>query len=249
MSDLERRVVFVAGGAGVIGAATCRAMAAEGARVVVHCRSRIDHARVLAASLPTPAIAVSADLTNPEELAAALAEAVAALGPIDVVVDAAHPGQEVAAVADLTPGILREQFSGALGFQALCAGVVPAMRDGAWGRIVYVSGALMARPAPGFGAYGAAKSAATTLARYLALEEGRHGITVNVVAPGRVVDPTDETPLDVEHAELAARLLERMALPGFPSPDDVARAIVALTAQGAVTGQTVWVTGGEPIAA
>ena len=121
-------------------------------------------------------------------------------------------------VAYIDAPLLREQLGAVELHAALCARAIPAMRAAGWGRIVYVSGALMARPARGFGAYGAAKAAATVLTRYVALEEGESGITANIVAPGRVVDPSDDEPTG-ERAELA-RLSARAPRPrGVPDAD------------------------------
>ena len=146
--------------------------------------------------------------------------------------DRAHLSGQLAAVGD---------------YAALCRRAVPAMRAQRWGRIVYVAGALISRPHPGLGAYGAAKAAAAVLTRYLALEEGREGITANIVAPGRVYDPADE--LDELHRDLSAQLLERTALGRFPTASEVAGAIGLLITSPQLTGQTLWVTGGEPIIA
>jgi NAD(P)-dependent dehydrogenase (short-subunit alcohol dehydrogenase family) len=168
-----------------------------------------------------------------------------------VLVNAAHPaGGQAAPVGDLDPAELERQLGGVRAHHLLCRAALPAMRAAGFGRIVLISGALMARPAAGMGAYGAAKAAATALTRFLALEEGRHGITANIVAPGRVAEAGEPEPEDPALRALSARLRERMALSRFPSADDVAGTVVALTLPSfsPVTGQVVWVTGGEPIA-
>jgi NAD(P)-dependent dehydrogenase (short-subunit alcohol dehydrogenase family) len=223
---------------------------AAGASVAVHCQNNIAAARELADSLPGVSVAVAADLTDPAALNEAVGTVEAKLGPVGVVVNAAHarlPG--ACPVSELDLILLQEQLAGVLGHAALCRRVVPGMRAAGSGRIIYVSGALAARPAAGFGAYGAAKSAATTLTKYLALEEGRFGITANVVAPGRVVDEAGTAEMDPERNDLAEKLRGQLALNGFPSPQDVADVIAMFAgpASDAVTGQVVWVTGGEPI--
>jgi NAD(P)-dependent dehydrogenase (short-subunit alcohol dehydrogenase family) len=166
-----------------------------------------------------------------------------------VLVNASHASMPPTRFVDLTDDQLSSQLDSVRGHAFLCRRALPGMRERGWGRIVYVSGALMSRPAPGFSAYGAAKSAATTLTRYIALENGDAGITANIVAPGRVIDPEDDTPLTPPMQALAERLLERMAL-DFPDADDVAGVVETLVGprSGPITGQTLWVTGGEPIA-
>jgi NAD(P)-dependent dehydrogenase (short-subunit alcohol dehydrogenase family) len=248
---LTGRVAFVAGATGAIGRVVASELAALGATVVLHCRSDRKGAEALAAALPGRHPVVQADLDDPSALEAAFAEGEALAGPVTVLVNTAHVSRDPLPVAELTPALLDAEFAAVKVHAALIARVVPGMRDAGWGRVVYISGALMSRPYPGFGLYGAAKSAATTLTRYLSLEEGRNGITANVVAPGRVVDPDDEAELDSTRQALSDRLLERTALGAFPSPLDVARVVSMLVGvgSGAITGQTVWVTGGEPIGA
>jgi NAD(P)-dependent dehydrogenase (short-subunit alcohol dehydrogenase family) len=196
-------------------------------------------------------VALGADATDAAEVDTLYAAAQDALGgPVTVLVNAADPGDTTAArVAELAPAQLDRHLAGVRAHHLLCARGIPAMREEGFGRIVFVSGALMARPAPGLGAFGAAKAAASTLTRYVALEEGRHGITANVVAPGRIVAPDEPEPSAPHLRALAARLLERMALERFPTYAEVAGAIVALAlpSLSPVTGQTLWVTGGEPI--
>ena len=69
------------------------------------------------------------------------------------------------------------------------------------------------------------------------------------MAPGRVLDPESASEPSASAAALGQELARRLALPTFPSPDDVAAAVRLLVASPALTGQTLWVTGGEPIAA
>ena len=250
-APLAGRVAFVAGATGTLGREICRALAALGASIAVHCRGDRPGAEGLAAALPGRLVVVQADLADPAALAGAFATVEAALGPVTVLVNTTHEAHGIVPVAELTRDMLDSQFASVTVHAALCGRAVPGMRAAGWGRVVYVSGALMTRPYPGFGAYGAAKAAATTLTRYLSLDEGRNGITANVVAPGRVVDPDDEDDLDEARQALSDRLLERTALGAFPTPAEVAQVVAMLVGpgSGALSGQTMWVTGGEPIGA
>lgn len=255
---LAGRTALVVGGTGVIGARVCARLAALGATLLVHCRSSIaDAERIIAADPAAGGTAsggsaghriVQADLEDAEGLAD-LAEAVETAGGVDILINAVHLGSGTSEVVAFDSAQLRTHLESVVLHAALSGMVVPGMRVRGAGRIVYISGALMTRPAPGMGGYGAAKAAASTLTRYLALEEGRAGITANIVAPGRVVDPDAPRELDPEWARLADALVARTALGRFPTPDDVAHAVVGLTLPSAsgITGQTVWVTGGEPI--
>lgn len=245
--ELAGKVALVTGASGSIGRAVCRSLAAAGARLVMQYRTNpagLDPGLTGAAHLP-----VMADFTT-AHWREAIGTALHAAGGADILVNVAHPASGGARVGDLDPALLRAHFSAVVLHTELAALVLPAMRARHWGRVVYVAGALMARPYAGMGAFGAAKAAGSVLTRYLALEEGGNGITANIVAPGRVVDPAKPAPpLDARWQALSDRLLERAALGAFPSPDDVAEAVRALVLPraGATTGQTIWVTGGEPI--
>ncbi len=250
--DLTGRVALVTGASGLIGRAVCRSLASAGARLVMQYRSNASGLDdLLAARGPDDAghLTVRADFATPQ-WNDTIANALDRVGGADILVNVAHPASGGAKVGDLDPTVLRAHFSAVVLHAELAALVLPAMREKRWGRIVYVAGALMARPFAGMGAYGAAKAAGAVLTRYLAIEEGREGITANIVAPGRVVDPDAVAPpLDAQWQALSDRLLERAALGTFASPTDVAEAVhsLVLPRASALTGQTIWITGGEPI--
>jgi NAD(P)-dependent dehydrogenase (short-subunit alcohol dehydrogenase family) len=244
---LTGRTALVVGGAGALGRAVCADLARRGANVAVGYRSNESQARSIAAGIEGAAIAVPIDIDSDESIDEAYAEIEDRLGRVGVLVNTAHPDMAPRALAELGRSDLTLQLNAAAGHVAVCRRALPGMREAHFGRIVYVSGALMSRPAPGFGAYGAAKAAATAATRYLALEEGRAGITANIVAPGRIIDSEDD--LDAERDELSRVLLARTALGAFPTLAEVARTIGWLGTSSELTGQTLWVTGGEPILA
>jgi NAD(P)-dependent dehydrogenase (short-subunit alcohol dehydrogenase family) len=244
-TPLRGRVAFVVGGSGRLGSAICRDLAARGARVAVGYRGSREAAHQVAEEVG--GVAVRIDTDDDRAISDAFATAQDELGVVTIVVDTAHVESDPRAIADQDRDFLGAHLRAVQGFAAVARRALPPMREQHWGRIVYVSGALMSRPHAGFGAYGAAKAAATTLTRYLALEEGRAGITANVVAPGRVADPADD--LDGARRELSDLLLSRTALGAFPTAADVAATVGTLVCSPQLTGQTVWVTGGEPIIA
>lgn len=244
-APLAGRTVLVVGGAGRLGAAICRDLRARGGFVIVGYRASRDAADRLASDIDGATVRI--DTADDASIEEAFATIEAAHGTVGVLVDTAHVESAPRRVADQDRAFLAAHLGVVQGYAATVRRALPGMRAAGWGRVVYISGALMSRPHPGFGAYGAAKSAATTLTRYVALEEGRAGITANVVAPGRVLDPADE--LDPAQEELSELLLSRTALGAFPTAPDVADVVGMLTVSPQLTGQTVWVTGGEPITA
>lgn len=246
--DLSRRVAVVTGGSGPVGSAVARALARRGAAVELSVRRPTEG---LSAQMEAEGIQVfGGDLGDEEERPVALQGVIERNGRVDILINTIHVGvPEAAFVADLADVVLQDQLR-AVGIQAaLCQWAIPHMRAQRWGRIIYVSGALMGRPMPGFASFGAAKAAASVLTRYVALEEGRHGITANIIAPGRVADGHGSGSPDPA-PRLTAELLARTAVGAFPSSQQIGEIAGMLSTDLAstITGQTIWLTGGEPVA-
>ena len=170
-----------------------------------------------------------------------LGDAVRAHGPFDTLVHAVGP-LVLKRFERLTLDDYAEAFDGNVRSAVLAArAVLPAMRAAGFGRIVFFGmlGSAATQPFKGFTLYQAAKTAVVAFARSLALEEARHGITVNVVVPGDIRDK------EVDRAQA----LERTAtIPrGRPgSYEDVADAVRFFVARERdfVTGAVLDVTGG-----
>ncbi|MFN8224987.1 MAG: SDR family oxidoreductase [Gaiellales bacterium] len=251
---LSGQVALVCGSTGPIGQAIARALAVEGAAVALHYRSRDDIAGRLASEIGPPAVAIGGQLETSSATQAVFAAVAERLGrPPTIVVNAASPSTMPTPTAMLDDDTVDAHLAGLRMHVNVCRAAIPGMRAAGGGRIVFVSGALASRLHPAFGLYSAAKAAATTFSRTLALEEGAHGIRVNVVAPGRVVESTERPEGDDQLPEHFAGLVQvmrlRRALPDDPSPEDVAALVTFLAspAAAAVTGQVVYLAAGEPI--
>jgi 3-oxoacyl-[acyl-carrier protein] reductase len=245
--DARAAVAIVTGGAGGIGAAICRRLAAEGNHVAVNYLGRRDKAEALAAEIgkgETRAIAVQADVST-EEGAHRLYEVVTkAFGGVGILVNNASPRinpkpLEASEWSDFERH-LDVQVKGAYLMAKLC---VPEMAARKWGRIVNITSQVVdGPPAAGWTAYALAKSALVTLTRYLAAELGPRGITVNSVSPGMT-----ETSLVGDIPEKLRLVLARQTpLRRLAVPDDVAAAVAYLASEEAafVTGHSLGVSGG-----
>jgi 3-oxoacyl-[acyl-carrier protein] reductase len=237
--SLAGRVALVTGGDGGIGQALCRAIAAEGAAVVVaHGEDRAT-AEALVRELKEAgarAFAVGADLGEPDAPAALVDTAEATLGPVDVLVANAGvarpaPTHEVdAALWDATMAVnLRAPF-------LLARRVLPGMRGRGWGRVLFmtsVAGFTGGLVGPH---YAASKAALHGLTHYLASRAAPDGVTVNAVAPA-LIEGTRMLPG-------AAELRRRIPVGRLGQPEEVADVAVAVLRNGYLTNQVVSVDGG-----
>jgi 3-oxoacyl-[acyl-carrier protein] reductase len=201
--DLTGKTALITAASGGIGGGVAEALAAAGVRVAISGRTRSTLeavAETLAASAGgRPAIVVGdvGATGGPTEIAA---EAAAALGGrIDILVNNAGGARPITGEAD--ESYWEESFT--LNFMAarrLAERVIPAMKAVRWGRIISISGALVA---PKLNAAAPAKAALVSWSRTLSIELGGYGITVNTIAPGRIdtaqirkLHPTEQSRTD-----------------------------------------------------
>jgi 3-oxoacyl-[acyl-carrier protein] reductase len=242
---LERRRALVTGGASGIGFATAKRLGAEGASLAVLDR-RSERLHEEAGRLG--ANPVVADVTNPEEVSRAVAEAAeAAGGPMDVLVNAAGV-YRVAALLDLDPSewdaVLNVNLRGSfLVAQEVVRHLIPA---GTRGAIVNVSsiaaiGGDAAEPAAH---YHASKAGVVALTRQMAVEWASYGVRANAVLPGFIDTPMLRMMDDPRKGR--AYLDERVPLRRLGRPGEVGALIAFLASEEAsyITGAVVAVDGG-----
>lgn len=241
------RVAIVTGGAGGIGSAICRRLAADGVRVVVNYRRGRAKADALVAALNADerrAVAVEADIATEDGAARLHAAAVAAFGGVDILVNNASPRINSKPFAGLEwadfATHLDVQLKGAFLMVKAC---VPDMARRKWGRIVNIGSQVIdGAPSPGWTSYAVGKASVAMLSRYLAAELGPQGVTVNSVSPGMT-----ETSLIGDVPEKAQLLVARQTpLRRLATPEDVAGAVAYLVGDDAafVTGHSLRVNGG-----
>jgi 3-oxoacyl-[acyl-carrier protein] reductase len=246
MSGFDGRTVVVTGGAGGIGRAVCAGFAAEGATVVVVDVAGVDEA---VATLPG-SYGVTADVADPDEVVALMAEVAERFGGPHVLVTLAGGSLGTPpALAEIAPDDLALVLDVNVKGTFYCAqAVAPLMAAAGGGAIVTVSSIGGRQPSPVTGAaYATAKAAIGGLTRKLAKELGRAGIRVNAIAPGLFL--TDRLRRRFEEMPEAGRheVLDAIALGRMPVLREIVDPILFLAGDGAsfVTGITLDVNGGR----
>jgi 2-hydroxycyclohexanecarboxyl-CoA dehydrogenase len=243
---LEGRVALVTGGASGIGAATCRRLAAEGARVAV---TDLNAQGAGDVASEVNGMAYELDVRSGESIAAAVQGAEEELGPIDVLVNNAgydEFGFFVNTDEEMWDRVLAVNLRGVI---AVTHAVLPGMQERRRGRIVNVASEAGRVGSSGSGIYSAAKAGVIGFTKAIARESARYGVTSNAVAPGPI-----ETPLLMAAPEalgaVGQKLVDTMVgstvLRRLGQPDEVAAAITFLATDDAsfVTGQALGVSGG-----
>ncbi len=233
------RSVFLTGGAKGIGAAIARRLAADGARVTI-ADLDIESAKALAAEIG--AIAVELDVADLERAQRTVLET----GPHQILVNNAGIDQHAyftqTQVADwrrLLAVNLESVF-------ATTHAALPAMQAAGFGRIINIASEAGRMGSRGAAVYAAAKGGVIAFTRSIARENGRKGITANVIAPG----PIDTPLLRDAVAAGGDKLLDAMkgaTLTGrLGTPEEVAAAVAFLASDAAafITGETLGVSGG-----
>ena len=255
---LKGKSAIVTGSTSGIGLAYAKALAAEGANVLINGFGDADaiekERAALEATSGGKALYDAADMTKPEAIAAMVARAEAEFGAVDIVIS--NAGIQHVARIDEFPiekwdAILAINLSSTF---HLMRAAIPGMKARKWGRIISTASAHSLVASPNKAAYVAAKHGLAGLTKTAALEVATHGITVNCISPGYVWTPLVENQIpDTMKTRGLTReqvindvLLDAQPTKEFVQPEQVAALAVFLCRDEAaqITGSNYSIDGG-----
>ncbi|QIO09024.1 2-hydroxycyclohexanecarboxyl-CoA dehydrogenase [Acinetobacter lanii] len=250
MKGLHNKVVIVTGGAGGIGSATCRRLAAEGAKVAIF-DMNLEAANKIADEIKAQngqAIVIKCDITQHDVVNQAVAQVESELGPIDGLVN--NAGFDI-----FKPFVKSEPQEwekliqiNLVGMLNMHHAVLKGMVERKAGRIVNIASDAARVGSSGEAVYAACKGGLLSFSKTLAREHSRHNITVNVVCPG----PTDTALLAqvtdgaANPEKLREAFVKAIPLGRLGQPDDLASSIAFFLSDDSsfITGQVLSVSGG-----
>ena len=253
MGRLDGQVIIVTGGAQGIGKAYCEGLANEGAKIVVadlNAEAAGAFVRALGEN-GKDAMAVTVDVSNPDDAERMARETLARFGRIDGLVNNAAIYQR--------PGLFRGPFDqipvdewdrvmavNLRGIFLCCRAVVSHMKEQGGGKIINISSSTVAQGTPNFAHYVTSKAGVIGFTRSVAREMGEYGINVNAIAPGYTLSMDDE---DVDDSVKATdqRSINNRALARSEKPEDLVGTVIFLCSSDSdfITGQTMAVDGGN----
>jgi NAD(P)-dependent dehydrogenase (short-subunit alcohol dehydrogenase family) len=244
MSD--RRVALITGSSRGLGRAIALALATDH-NIVVHYRRRADEAQDTVAELRglgTHAIAVAAELEDPEALGDLVGAAVEEFGGVDTFIANGAAGAFLPITRAQRHHTYRTLQTIVTSFVDLVRLLDPHL--GAGGRIVAISGSDSRFAVSDHGLIGAAKAALESLVRNLAVELGPRQITVNALSPGSFRSESLDLALETGIEGIADRVRGSIPLGRFADPAEIAAVVGFLCSPlaGYVTGTTITVDGG-----
>jgi 3-oxoacyl-[acyl-carrier protein] reductase len=252
---LHGRRALATGASRGIGAAIAKALAAEGVSVFAAARSE-DTIRAWIAALPaeqaariTPLRCDLAELGEVEELAASLLKT----GGVDILINnggGPAPGAALGQSIDAWTGNFRTMAAHVFRLSDL---LIPGVIERSWGRVITVASSGIEQPLANLALSNGVRSAVLGWSKTLASEVARHGVTVNVVMPGRI-DTDRLTQLDTAAAKRQNKSVEdvrsetEQAIPigRYGRPEELANVVAFLSSNAAsyVTGSKIRIDGG-----
>ena len=246
--DLAGKVAVVTGGSKGIGAATCRALVANGVSVAVVARDQagIDEMVAPLVEAGGRVIGISADATSYDSIERMRHQVEDELGPTDILIPFAGGFRRATAITEITEEEWRHVLDSNLTSTFLtCKSFLSGMIERRRGAIVTMaSNAGRLLDVTVTASYAASKAAVVMFTRHVAREVGQYGVRVNCVAPATTMTERVERIMSRERIQ---QMVELAPLNRIGMPDDVAYGVLYLASDAAswVTGITLDVAGGR----
>jgi 3-oxoacyl-[acyl-carrier protein] reductase len=248
----KNQTALICGASGRVGSSIAKIMAAKGFNTIIQYRQNRDQADQIVDEISATggeALAVQADVTTEQSVQAMVSAIQQRYETIHILVNAVHGQFDPKEIIDMNWNDWTVHLDALKGHFLLCKAVLPMMRSQHYGRIIYISGGLSSRYFKGCSAYTTIKAGLNGFCKTLAIEEGRNGITANIVAPGKVAmaDGGESTDNPQAWEKLNQQSIVNNPLGRYATTDDVANAVMyfAYPESSGITGQTLFVAGGE----
>ncbi len=250
MGKLTGKTALITGGAGIIGVATAKRLAADGAKIALVDRDRSQLEEAESQIGAKGILSIVADVTKSADCARYASDALAALGPIDIFFNNAGIEGVVSPVTEYPEDVFDDVY--AVNVRGVFLGlkyVIPVMREG--GSIIITSSIAGIRGGPNMSAYVMSKFAVVGLMRTAAQECAPRRIRVNTIHPG-FVESRMMRRLEMQrignrtHEEIQQEFLSRIPLGRYVQPEEIANGVAYLASDDArmVTGSQHLVDGG-----
>ncbi len=245
--ELAGKVVLITGASGGLGREMAVDFAREEARVVVHYRSGVEAAEVVADTIENmggEAITAQADLTDRAAVQHMLNLIKGEYGGVDVLIHGAVAFEGAGPIEQMTSETWHKMIELTLtGTFHLVNMIVPYMKQQRWGRIVTIASRTGLVGGAKLAHYSAAKAGVIGLTKALAKELGPSGILVNAIAPTTILTPNERERMTPDRQE---RLIAQIPLGRIAMPDDISRVALFLGSgmNTFVNGEVITVGGG-----
>ena len=247
MGQLDGKAALITGGASGIGLAAAKRFAEEGAQVAIADRNA-DGAAEAAREIGSDAVAITADVTNEDDVASMVMSCIDRFGRLDIAFNNAGIGGW-SPIQDYPLAQFQRVIDVCLTGVFLCIKheAKHLIEQGSGGSIINTASLNSIQATEGLSAYCSAKAGVAMLTKVSALELGRHNIRVNSIGPGLIRTPLTEGLRDVPGLEDAFAAEAPLGRVG--EPEDVAQLALWLAsdASSLMTGQTVQLNGGADI--
>ena len=247
MFQLTNKIALITGGSRGLGRAIALAYADAGADVAVASRSLDDLYQVaeLIRAKGRRALAIEVEVGESESVKRMIDAAAKEFGRIDILVNSAGVGYPEKLV-DMSDGtfdwILKTNLYGTF---YCCRDVARVMIEQKSGCIINIASAAGVKGVPSLGAYGASKGGIIAMTKTLALENVRHNVRVNAIAPGYF--RTDMNSAALDDPEMGAKIVKRIPMRRAGNPEEIGGLAIYLASDEAsfVTGEIYFISGGE----